>query len=70
MVKVKTIDNFDLKEIVEKIVNGALIIRVNVEQCSVINLGSKAINRIAEDEKNHPNAYVYVEVVSEQKNES
>lgn len=63
MIKIKAINKYDPKEIINDMLDGAEIYRINFENAKVIRLKDKAIDKILTDEKRYPSQYGYFEVM-------
>lgn len=69
MIKIRAINKYDPKQIVNDIVDGKKVYRINFNVDSIVNMRKTAVKNILIDEKNYPEQYAYFEVMPDEPNE-
>ena len=69
MIKIRAINKYDPKQIVNDIVDGKKVYRINFNVDSIVNMENRAVKNILIDEKNSPQQYAYFEVIPDEPNE-
>lgn len=69
MKKIRAINKYDPKEIINDILDGRNIYRVNFDRMQVIDMKNRSIDRFLVDEKNYSEQYAYFEVLPDEPTE-
>ena len=65
MKQIKLLDDLDIKEIVQLMLNGETVYRINTIKLVVSRLNDKSLHTILNDEETRPHMYAYFSVVGE-----
>lgn len=66
MIKIRAINKYDPREIIDGILEGKKIYRINFAGDKIINMEDRQLDQILNDERNHPGKYGYFELIPDE----
>lgn len=69
MLKIRAINKYDPREIIDSILDGKRIYRINFAGDKIINMEDRQLDQILNDEKNNPAKYGYFELIKDETTE-
>lgn len=69
MIKIRAINKYDPREIINGILNGKKIYRINFAGDKIINMEDRQLDQILNDEKKYPGKYGYFELIPDEIND-
>lgn len=66
MIKIRAINKYDPREIVDGILDGKKIYRINFAGEKIINMKDRQLDQILNDEKSYPGKYGYFELIPDE----
>lgn len=69
MIKIRAINKYDPREIIDGILDGKKIYRINFAGEIIINMEDRQLDQILNDEKKYPGKYGYFELIKDETTE-
>ena len=66
MIKIRAINKYDPREIIDGILDGKKIYRINFAGDKIINMEDRQLDQILNDEKKYPGKYGYFELIPDE----